>query len=44
MDDASIRKMIEDAGGFTPNREGELNFNFKYGFGKRITIPADDPH
>lgn len=44
MDDAQIREMIDKAGGFTPNKNGELVFKFNYGFGEPIRIPADEPH
>ena len=44
MDDTQIREMIEKAGGFKPNRDGELVFKFNYGFNEPIRISADTPH
>lgn len=42
MNDEELRKMIEDAGGFTPNKNGELIFQFHYGFGEPIIVAADE--
>ena len=44
MDDQQITKMIEDAGGFTPNKDGALVFKFNYGFGEPIVVEADEPN
>lgn len=44
MDDVQIREMIEKAGGFKPDRNGDLVFKFNYGFGQEIRIPADEPN
>lgn len=44
MDDNQIRQMIEEAGGFKSNKNGELRYKFNYGFGKEIIIPADEAH
>lgn len=42
--DQEIDDMIRAAGGYTPNRLGQLEFKFKTGFGAPITVDATEPN
>lgn len=42
--DQEIDDMIRAAGGYTPNKLGQLEFKFKTGFGAPITVDATEPN